>query len=116
MPKKSPVPDTIGTNPLDQVADDQAVSAMLSQGRRRAGVRPDTTVLTVTVPSDLADDLEQLIAITPGTDLDSLATEALREVLAKLRRSVKAPAKAAKGKGKVKGTRGDGQTLVIVSE
>jgi hypothetical protein len=116
MPKKPPVPDTIGTNPLDQVADDQAVSAILSTGRRKAGTRPDTTVLTVTVPSDLADDLEQLIAITPGTDLDSLATEALREVLAELKRNAKTPVKTAKGKSKAKGTRAGGPTLVIVSE
>ncbi|HEX3132033.1 MAG TPA: hypothetical protein VHX44_00455, partial [Planctomycetota bacterium] len=80
MPKKPPVPETIGTNPLDQVVGDQAVSAMLSKSRRKAGKRPDTAVLTVTVPSDLADDLKQIIAITPGTDLDSLATLALREV------------------------------------
>jgi hypothetical protein len=116
MPKKPPVPETIGTNPLDQVVGDQAVSAMLSKGRRRAGERPDTTVLTVTVPSDLADDLEQLIAITPGTDLDSLATEALRAVLARLKHTAKSPVKAATGKSKAKGTRGGGQTLVIVSE
>lgn len=116
MPKKPPVPETIGTNPLDQVVGDQAVSAMLSKGRRKAGERPDTTVLTVTVPSDLADDLEQIISITPGTDLDGLATEALREVLAKLRRMAKSPVKATKSKAKGKGARHGGRTLVIVSE
>ena len=116
MPKKPPVPETIGNNPLDQVADDQAVSAMLSMGRRKAGARPDTTVLTVTVPSDLADDLEQIIAITPGTDLDSLATEALREVLARLRRSAKDPGRPAKGKTKAKAKGDRGRTLVIVAE
>ena len=31
MPKKPPVPETIGTNPLDQVVSNQAVSAMLSK-------------------------------------------------------------------------------------
>ncbi len=114
MPKKPPVPETIGTNPLDQVVGDQAVSAMLSKGRRKAGERPDTVVLTVTVPSDLADDLEQIISITPGTDLDSLATEALREVLARLRRSAKVPGRPAKGKTTAKGDRG--RTVVIVAE
>ena len=116
MPKKPPVPETIGTNPLDQVVGDQAVSALLSKGRRKAGERPDTAVLTITVPSDLADDLEQIIAITPGTDLDSLATEALREVLARLRRMAKPPSKSTKGKTKAKGARDGGPTLVIVSE
>jgi hypothetical protein len=111
MPKKPPVPETIGTNPLDQVASEQAVSAMLSKGRRKAGERPDTSVLTVTVPSRLADELEQIISITPGTDLDSLATEALEEVLARLKRTVKA--KPAKPDGK---RRERGATVVIVSE
>lgn len=111
MPKKPPVPETIGTNPLDQVVGDQAVSAMLSKGRRKAGERPDTSVLTVTVPSRLADELEQIISITPGTDLDSLATEALEEVLARLKRSVKT--KPAKSEGK---RRERGATVVIVSE
>ena len=114
MPKKPPVPETIGTNPLDQVVGDQPVSAMLSKGRRKAGERPDTAVLTVTVPSDLADDLEQIISITPGTDLDSLATAALRAVLAQLRRSTKASGRPTKSKTKAKG--GRGRTLVIVSE
>lgn len=116
MPKKPPVPVTIGTNPLDQVVGDQAVSAMLSKGRRKAGGRPDTAVLTITVPSDLADDLEQIIAITPGTDLDSLATGALREVLARLKRSVKVPAKTAKGSTRGKNGRDGGRTVVIVPE
>ena len=116
MPKKPPIPETIGTNPLDQVVGDQAVSAMLSKGRRKSGERPDTTVLTVTVPSALGDDLEQIISITPGTDLDSLATDALREVLAKLRRTAKSPVKPAKAKTKAKGSRDGGRTLVIVSE
>ncbi|MBA3698079.1 MAG: hypothetical protein H0W78_04415 [Planctomycetes bacterium] len=111
MPKKPPVPETIGTNPLDQVVGDQAVSAMLSKGRRKAGERPDTSVLTVTVPSRLADDLEQIISVTPGTDLDTLATEALEEVLARLKRSAKA--KPAKPDGK---RRERGATVVIVSE
>ena len=111
MPKKPPVPETIGTNPLDQVFSDLPAAAMLSKGRRKAGDRPDTSVLTVTVPSRLADDLEQIIAITPGTDLDSLATEALEEVLARLRRSARA--KPAKSGGK----RSDrGATVVIVSD
>lgn len=112
MPKKPPIPVTIGTNPLDQVVGDQAVSAMLSKGRRKAGDRPDTAVLTVTVPSSLADDLEQIISITPGTDLDSLATEALREVLARLKRS----ARPAKGGSRVKHRRDGGRTVVIVAE
>lgn len=116
MSRKPPVPETIGTNPLDQIVGDQPVAAMLSKGRRKAGERPDTAVLTVTVPSALADDLEQIIAITPGSDLDSLATEALRAVLARLRRSVKGPGRPAKGKTKAKGTRDGGRTLVIVTE
>ncbi len=121
MPKKPPVPETIGTNPLDQIVGDQAVSAMLSKGRRKAGARPDTAVLTVTVPSELADDLEQIIAITPGTDLDTLATEALRAVLAKLERTAKPAAKASaksnsKSKSKAKSTRDGGPMLVIVGE
>lgn len=113
MPKKPPVPETIGTNPLDQVVGDQAVSAMLSKGRRKAGERPDTAVLTITVPSDLADDLEQIISITPGADLDSLATEALRAVLARMKPTSRSSAKkAGRGKG---GQRGD-RVLVIVKD
>ena len=114
MPKKPPVPETIGTNPLDQVFSDLPAAAMLSKGRRKAGDRPDTSVLTVTVPSRLADDLEQIIAITPGTDLDSLATEALRAVMAKLRGAARSSHRPAKGKPKARGDRG--RTLVIVTE
>lgn len=111
MPRKPPVPDTIGINPLDQVVDDRPASTLLSKGRRKPGERPDTAVLTVTVPAELADELEQIIAITPGTDLDSLATEALREVLAGLKRSARARPKA-----RGKSTRDGGATVVIVGD
>lgn len=111
MPKKPPVPDTIGTNPLDLVVDDRPAAVLLSKGRRKPGDRPDTAVLTVTVPADLADELEQIIAITPGTDLDTLATEALRAVLAELKRSAKAPSKP-----RGKSTRDRGATVVIVGD
>lgn len=111
MPKKPPVPDTIGTNPLDQVVDDRPAAVLLSKGRRTAGERPDTAVLTVTVPADLADDLEQIISITPGTDLDTLATKALQAVLAGLKRSAKA-----KPKARNKATRDGGATVVILGE
>jgi hypothetical protein len=111
MPRKPPVPETIGTNPLDQVVDDRPAATLLSKGRRRAGERPDTAVLTVTVPAGLADELEQIIAITPGTDLDSLATEALQEVLAGLKRMPKA-----RPRPRGKGGRGGGATVVIVGD
>lgn len=114
MPKKPPVPETIGTNPLDQVVGDQAVSAMLSKGRRKVGERPDTAVLTITVPSDLADDLEQIISITPGADLDGLATEALRAILARMKPTSTRRGKKSAGKGK-RTQRGD-HMLVIVRE
>src|SRR4051812_43353384 len=117
MPKKPPVAHTIGTNPLDLVVAAQPVAAMAgkgAQGRvRRPGERPATTVLTVTVPSDLADALEQIIAITPGTDLDSLASEALQAVLARLGRGAKG---GSKGRGRAKSARDDGPMLVIVGE
>jgi hypothetical protein len=111
MPRKPPVPDTIGTNPLDQVVDDRPAAVLLSKGRRRPGERPDTAVLTVTVPAGLADELEQIIAITPGTDLDTLATEALRAVLAGLKRTAKA-----KPKARGKASRDGGATVVIVGD
>ena len=114
MPKKPPVPVTMGSNPLDQVVGDQAITAMLSKGRRKAGARSDTAILTITVPSDLADDLEQLISITPGTDLDGLATEALREVLARLKQTGTRTVKKPTGKGKR--AKGGERMLVIVKE
>jgi len=85
MPK--PPPQTIGVNPLDQLVPYAATAAIAGRsGRQRPAARPDTTVLTVTVPSDLADRLEQIIAVMPGLDLDSLASEALELVWAKLRK------------------------------
>lgn len=111
MPRKPPVLDTIGTNPLDQVVDDRPAAVLLSKSRRTPGHRPETAVLTVTVPAGLADELEQIIAITPGTDLDTLATEALRAVLADLKRATKANPKR-----RSKGGRGDGATVVIVGD
>jgi hypothetical protein len=111
MPKKPPVPETIGTNPLDLVVDDRPAAGLLSKGRRKPGERPDTAVLTVTVPAGLADELEQIIAITPATDLDSLATEALRAVLADLKRTAKAKPRA-RGKTSHDG----GATVVIVGD
>jgi hypothetical protein len=110
MPKKPPVPDTIGSNPLDRIADDRPAAALLSKGRRRPGERPDTAVLTVTVPVELADELEQIISITPATDLDRLATEALRAVLADLKRQTGASAKGARGR------RATGGTVVILPD
>jgi hypothetical protein len=117
MAKKPPVPVTIGTNPLDQLVSAQPVAAVTGRGGKGRGpaAKKDSTVLTVTVPSELADELEQIIAITPGTDLDSLATEALRAVLAGLRRKAKAPAKSAT-KRHAKGSSRDvgGRMMVIV--
>lgn len=80
MTKKYSAPTTIGANPLDRLFDTEAVTAIVGK-KRRPGDRPDTAVLTVTVPNALADDLEQIIAVTPGADLDTLATKALRQVL-----------------------------------
>jgi hypothetical protein len=111
MPRKPPVPDTIGINPLDQVVDDRPVAVFLSKGRRTPGQHPDTAVLTVTVPGALADELEQIIAITPGTDLDTLATKALRAVLADLKRGTRA-----KPGSRGKGDRHGGATVVIVGD
>jgi len=116
MPKKPPVPETIGINPLDLVVSAQPVAVLTGKARaRKPGEAPDTSVLTVTVPSDLADELEQIIAITPAANLDTLATEALREVLAKLKRAVRGPVKSAAGKSRAKGAR-SGRTLVIVTD
>ncbi len=114
MAKKPPVPTTIGINPLDLVVSAQPAAALAGKGRaRRAGDRPDTTVLTVTVPSDLADELEQIIAITPGTNLDTLASEALRAVLAELRRGIRP---GPKSRAKAKSARDRGPMLVIINE
>lgn len=90
MPKQPP--QTIGVNPLDQLvpyASTAAIAGSGGKGRQRSPTRPDTTVLTVTVPSDLADRLEQVIAVMPGLDLDSLASEALELVWAKLQKRAK---------------------------
>jgi hypothetical protein len=117
MPKKSPVPTTIGTNPLDLVVSAQPAAMLTGKGKaRKPGDTPDTSVLTVTVPSELADELEQIIAITPGANLDTLATEALRIVLAGLKRGTKGSVRPAKGKTKTKSARDAGPTLVIVAE
>jgi|GEM_PF-6591915 hypothetical protein len=88
-------PHTIGVNPLDQLVPYAATAAITGSGKRqRPGRRPETTVLTVTVPSDLAERLEQVIAVTPGLDLDSLASEALELVWAKVSKRAKGGARA----------------------
>ncbi len=111
MAKNKKAPSTIGANPLDQLFDTEAVGAIVGQ-RRRPGNRPDSAVLTITVPTDLADELEQIIAVTPGTDLDSLATKALRQVLKGLQKKAQKSLIKATGKG---GNAG-GKVVVIVSE
>jgi hypothetical protein len=79
MPK--PPPQTIGVNPLDLLVPSAPAAALTGKASaRRAADRPQTTVLTVTVPADLADRLEQLILVMPGLDLDTLASEALEQV------------------------------------
>lgn len=91
MPKQPP--QTIGINPLDQLVPYASTAAIAGnptgKGRTRAPARPDSTVLTITVPSELADRLEQVIAVMPGLDLDSLACEALEAVWAKLQKRAK---------------------------
>lgn len=108
MPKPPPAPVTIGSNPLDLLVPAQPVAAMAGSGKAKPAERGATTVLTVTVPVDLAERLEQVISVTPGLDLDTLATEALELVWAKLRKparpaTVRIAAKpAAKPKSKAK--------------
>jgi hypothetical protein len=93
MPK--PPPQTIGVNPLDLLVPSAPAAALTgSAGARRAASRPQTTVLTVTVPADLADRLEQLILVMPGLDLDTLASEALELVWTTLHKAGGAPASA----------------------
>ena len=104
MPK--PPPQTIGTNPLDLLVPGAPAAALAgaAAGARRTLARPASTVLTVTVPADLADRLEQLFVVMPGLDLDTLASEALELVLARLRRTGGAGAGArVPGPGKAKG-------------
>ena len=117
--KQSPSPSTIGTNPLDQLVSGTPVAAMTGSGRRRPGAKPDTAMLTVTVPSALADRLERLVTITPGADLDGLATEALRIVLDRLERGLevatgKPPRKTNKKKRKT--GKDDKSVVVLVGE
>ena len=114
MPKIPPPPSTIGINPLDQLISAAPAIAMAGKLRQKPLAKPDRAVLTVTVPSELADDLEQIIAITPGIDLDTLATEALSAVLARLKKAVK-PAAKATGKTKRRDTAGR-KVVVIVGE
>jgi hypothetical protein len=106
MPK--PPPQTIGVNPLDLLVPSAPAAALAgSASPRRLPARAQTTVLTVTVPADLADRLEQLILVMPGLDLDTLASEALEAVWANLRTLSGAPPRrgpAAKG-----GTRSPGK-------
>jgi hypothetical protein len=86
MPK--PPPQTIGVNPLDLLVPSAPAAALTgSAAARRVDRRPETTVLTVTVPADLADRLEQLILVMPGLDLDTLASAALEQVWAMLHKS-----------------------------
>jgi hypothetical protein len=113
MAKKPPTATTIGNNPLDRLFNLEAVEDIVGK-KRRPGVRPDTAVLTVTVPNDLADDLEQIIAVTPGVDLDTLATRALRQVLKSLQKKAQRSLQQVEGK-KPKSNAG-GQVVVIVSE
>lgn len=108
MAKKKTTFSTIGANPLDRLFDTEAVASIVGK-KRHAGERPNTAVLTVTVPNELADNLEQIIAITPGADLDTLATKALRQVLKNLQ-------KKAQRAGKASGVNAGGNVVVIVSD
>ena len=113
MAKQPPPSTTIGTNPLDQLVSGTPVAAMTGTGRRRPGAKPDTAMLTVTVPSALADRLERLVTITQGADLDGLATEALMIVLDRLERGLaaatsKPPRKTSKKKRKT------GKDVVVI--
>lgn len=118
MAKTQPPSTTIGTNPLDQLVSGTPVAALTGSGRRRPGAKPDTAMLTVTVPSTLADRLERLVTITPGADLDGLATEALMIVLDRLERGLPAktdqPARKRGKKGKKR--KDDKNVVVIVGE
>ena len=113
MPKSPPPPSTIGTNPLDQLVSSAPAIAMAGKARQKPLAKPDRTVLTVTVPSELAEELEQIIAITPGIDLDTLATEALTAVLARLKKT-RADKPAAKAKGKAKGRDATSRNVVVI--
>jgi hypothetical protein len=115
MAKQPPPPSTIGANPLDQLVSGTPVAAMTGSGRRRPGLRPDTTVLTVTIPTPLADRLERLVTITPGADLDGLATEALRIVLDRLECGLPAAEPKPARKGASKKRKGkDGKRVVVI--
>jgi len=57
-------------------ADDMVAS------RRRRAARPEaTTTLALTIPEELAQGLQEALAVLPGADLDSLASRALRQVV-----------------------------------
>ena len=115
MAKQPPPPTTIGANPLDQLVSGTPVAAMTGSGRRRPGLRPDTTVLTITVPTALADRLERLVTITQGANLDGLATEALMIVLDRLERGLAAATgKPARKRSKKK--RKDGKHVLVIVE
>ena len=113
MAKHPPPPSTIGANPLDQLVSGTPVAAMTGSGRRRPGLRPDTTVLTITVPTALADRLERLVTITQGANLDGLATEALMIVLDRLERGLAAAAGKPARKRSTK-KRKDGKKVVVI--
>lgn len=129
MAKHAPVPTTIGSNPLDALVPAQPVAAMAGKKGAKPAERGETTVLTVTVPADLAERLEQVISVTPGLDLDTLASEALELVWARLRKAQRPatariaakpkPAAKAKPKTKAKGrdaSAGERKLVVIVGE
>lgn len=114
MAKTPPLPSTIGANPLDQLVSGTPVAAMTGSGRRRPGLKPDTAVLTITVPSALADRLERLVTITQGANLDGLATEALIIVLDRLERGLAAATGKPARKRSKKKQKKDKNVVVIV--
>ena len=115
MPKNPPPPSTIGINPLDQLVSSAPAMAMAGKARQKPLAKPDRTVLTVTVPSELAEELEQIIAVTPGIDLDTLATEALTAVLERLKKTRAAkPSAKSSAKGKAKGRDAANRNVVVI--
>ncbi|MBA3709518.1 MAG: hypothetical protein H0W83_11950 [Planctomycetes bacterium] len=92
-PKKAveKLPSTIGTNPLDQLVPAAPVKNV-AKNRRRAPRIPifdqRTTVLSVTVPQSLADQVQHMLTISHELSFDELMTTSLAEVLRALKSSV----------------------------
>ncbi|MBA2482014.1 MAG: hypothetical protein H0V44_15215 [Planctomycetes bacterium] len=82
------LPSTIGENPLDQLIPAAPVK-LVARTKRSAPAAPvfdkRTTVLTITVPQALADQVQHMLTMSRELSFDELMTTSLADVLRALK-------------------------------